>query len=254
MGAASDPGLFPFSPCGRKWMARSARRMRGRAERRTGCDLSSGVSSQLFSQWEMATALWDCGLLERQARPSQDRVGDTAGLLQDLVVPEANDSEALAAEPVIANGVRDASGMLRAVAFHDEPPLQTAEVRDVPTYGNLTSPLQRRQTTTAQQAPELSFGIRVVRAQRTGEFDKDGSSPAHQVSPASRSTAIGSDVLGDADLRSHSSDHGRVLLEPGGSATKFRGFVRPLIRPSGTFSRKGRMGGSVARVRGHRPC
>jgi hypothetical protein len=66
------------------------------------------------------------------------------------VVPESRDREALCLEPSVARGVAPVIDVLRAVAFDDEPALETDEIDDEVAEWNLSAPFRLSQTPIAQ--------------------------------------------------------------------------------------------------------
>ena len=73
--------------------------------------------------------------------------------MQDLLVPESKDGEALVYEPSVTSGIVLASGIVGAVAFNDKPLLKAGKVDNIATYRDLTSPFQGRQTPIPQESP-----------------------------------------------------------------------------------------------------
>jgi hypothetical protein len=73
--------------------------------------------------------------------------------MQDLAIPEPHDRETLRLEPCVTSNVMTILGMLRAVAFDDEPMFEADKIDDVGAEGDLTTPLHRLQPSIPQEAP-----------------------------------------------------------------------------------------------------
>ena len=158
MSFAASQAAHPFSPWGRRWIARSARRMRGRHHlSKMLREPSSAPSGHLLPQGEKGCARRPES--ERQASAGQDRICDADRVLQDFVVPEADDREPLFLKPGVADEVAPVVRMLRAVAFNDQTVFVAEEVRHVVPERCLTSPLEVRQAATSQNLPKLGLGI-----------------------------------------------------------------------------------------------
>jgi len=62
---------------------------------------------------------------------TSDRLQNTLEVLEDVIVPEPKDPEALGPQPTVALGIRRAFEMLASVELDDKPPLQAGKVDDV---------------------------------------------------------------------------------------------------------------------------
>ena len=119
----------PSPLCGRGWPA-SAGRVRGRGAER---------------------------LLDRRPHAVQ--------VVQHVVVPEANYAKALALQVGGSRGIT-LGRVLAAVNFDDQAPLGAEEVDDVAVDLDLLAEFEAMELATAEDAPELSFGVSRVLAQR----------------------------------------------------------------------------------------
>ena len=87
-----------------------------------------------------------------------DHLENTARVFKDVIVPEAEDSETLAAEIGIAPHRRSALGVLPAVRLDDQRSLETGEIDDVRRDDVLALELERRQSAVAKHGPEAPLG------------------------------------------------------------------------------------------------
>ena len=75
---------------------------------------------------------------------------DSVGLGQEVVVPEAQDLEALGLQPGIALAISGAALMLAAIQLDHQPCLQANEVEDVAAIGMLTAEFSIMERTIAK--------------------------------------------------------------------------------------------------------
>ena len=138
-----------------------------------------------------------------------DDVGCLCGARDDVVVPDAEKAEALSLKIGITDRVATALGMLGTIGFDDELFRKADKVDNVGTNRDLAAELELNEATVSQEIPKtmLCFSGRVPHS--LGESAQDRRLVRSPVAPCS----------------------------PGN-----RG---PLIRPSGTFSLKGRRGSGV---------
>jgi len=94
------------------------------------------------------------------------------GILQHVVVPESNDGKAPIAEPSGPAFVCIClPGMLTTINLDDDPQLETAEVGDVGTDGNLAAEPDVGNLASAKGLPEFPFRRREVLAQASRALD-----------------------------------------------------------------------------------
>ncbi|GLQ10214.1 hypothetical protein GCM10007913_21460 [Devosia yakushimensis] len=134
---------------------------------------------------------------------SPDSLKYRIGAGEDIVVPDAEKAEALGFQIGIATGVVSGFGVLAAVEFDDEMAFKTDEVRNEITDGQLAAEFEIREPPVAEEYPALGF--------RFGRLVTHGFGKATQP--------------------------GQLCATPFGSGMTGR---RPLTRPSGTLSLKGR--------------
>ena len=96
------------------------------------------------------------GLGERGSRLGQ-RLKDAGHyalrIVQDLVVPEPQDAEALLSQPSITLGIALAGVMLAAIGLDDQLGAKMDEIDDIGAEGLLAAKLLARQAMTAEMAP-----------------------------------------------------------------------------------------------------
>ena len=238
----------PFSPWGRRWIACSARRMRGRQTFNERCDPSSGRSGHLLPQGEKGRARCFAES-ERPAGSGKNRVSNASGVLQNLVIPETQDRVALRRQPCVPNGVLPALGVLRAVAFDDQQPFEAGEVDDVRSDRHLPTPFQASQPSTAYEQPELSLHLGPVRTEPTRALDRD-TSIEHVFGRVGKQDwpILGLQTLAGQDVRRllpsslGKQDGSRCRRETDEASCGVRATPHPALRA--TFSRKGRREGA----------
>jgi hypothetical protein len=81
-------------------------------------------------------------------------VADGGAVLQDVVIPEAEDGVALLADEGVAAGVMGIVGVLGAVDFDDEPFLAAAKICEVRPYGKLADELVTAELAALEFQPE----------------------------------------------------------------------------------------------------
>jgi hypothetical protein len=91
---------------------------------------------------------------------------DALEILQNVVVLEADEAEALAFEICSPASVAF-GGVLAAVDLDDQAPFRTQEIDDVAVDLHLLPEFDAIQLTAAQDAPEFPLGIRGVLAERS---------------------------------------------------------------------------------------
>lgn len=94
----------------------------------------------------------------------RDHRPDAIKILQDVLVPEANDAEALAFEVSSSSSI-SLGRVLSSINFDDQALRRTKEVDDIAVDFDLLSKLESVVLTRAQDAPEFSFRIGGVPAQ-----------------------------------------------------------------------------------------
>jgi len=93
-----------------------------------------------------------------------DGLQDSLEILEDFVIPEAEDSETSRSQPAVALGVRLAFEMLTSVDLNEELPWQAGEIDDVGPDGDLPAEL-RSQDSPAQLLPEEGLRVGQVAAE-----------------------------------------------------------------------------------------
>jgi hypothetical protein len=142
---------------------------------------------------------------------SPDELGRLCGAHEDVAVPDAEEAEALRLKVGITDRVAAALGMLRTIGFDDELFRKADKVDDVGTNRDLAAELELNEATVSQEIPKTMLCFSGLVPHSLGESAQDRRLVRSPVAPRS----------------------------PGN-----RG---PLIRPSGTFSLKGRRGSGVRR-------
>ena len=100
-----------------------------------------------------------------------DGFGDFGGVFEDVDVPDADDAAAVLFEPVGAGGVAVAAffvGVRGAVEFDDQFGLRAKEVGDVGADRGLAAEAEAGELFSAQEVPELAFGVRHRAAEVAG--------------------------------------------------------------------------------------
>jgi hypothetical protein len=87
--------------------------------------------------------------------------------MQNFVVPEPRDRETLRSKPCVARGVVSIFGVLRAVAFDDDPTFKAGEFNDEVADGNLTPPFCLSEPSIAQETPKRHLGVCRLNAHRS---------------------------------------------------------------------------------------
>jgi hypothetical protein len=95
-------------------------------------------------------------------------IPDLIRSVEDVVVPEAADAEALRRQPGIAFRVIGIFGMLATIGLDDQPLGRTDEIDDVASDLNLPTELETAKATVPKQVPKLplrfSCSLRMPRA------------------------------------------------------------------------------------------
>ena len=103
------------------------------------------------------------------AERRENRFEHAFGVGEDVVVPEANDTPALAGEPFGPPFIGNVLGMLAAVRFDDEPVLGAGEVNDEGADRMLSSEAIAAEASCAQVSPETDLGVRRCASEVAGE-------------------------------------------------------------------------------------
>jgi hypothetical protein len=127
------------------------------------------------------------------------RFEDAVALAKKFPIPDAKYAVTVVGEPPIPDLVTNTVCVLRSVEFHNQPCLETSEVRDVRADRGLSTELEFRESSVAKDAPKTVFMFGLVAAQSPGKF-----------------------------------------LQPLRTLYLSVSWNRPLTRPAGTLSRKGR--------------
>ncbi|MBB3343786.1 hypothetical protein FHW73_001652 [Luteimonas sp. RC10] len=91
------------------------------------------------------------------------------GTLEDVVIPEAQDPEALLIQPRVANCVFRRIGVLAAVRLDDQACTEMHEVHDVRTDRLLTAELLSIESVGAEMTPKHVLGFGHVSTQLSGK-------------------------------------------------------------------------------------
>lgn len=89
----------------------------------------------------------------------KDRLADGRSVLQDVVVPDAQDGIALCTHEIVAAAIMWAVGVLGAVDFDDEPLVATTEIREVGTDRELSREFVAAELSPFQFEPKRGFGL-----------------------------------------------------------------------------------------------
>ena len=92
------------------------------------------------------------------AQLRQNMTADIVEMLQDLVVPEAQDAEAFGAEEGVTIKVVEAVAVLAAVDLNDEPGFEADEIEDVAEQRNLAAEFGAGELSVAERTPEHGLG------------------------------------------------------------------------------------------------
>ncbi|AOG10776.1 hypothetical protein BSY240_1409 [Agrobacterium sp. RAC06] len=96
--------------------------------------------------------------LARIAQLRQNMTADIVEMLQDLVVPEAQDAEAFGTEEGVTIKVVEAVAVLAAVDLNDQPGFEADEIEDVAAQRYLSAEFGAGELAVAERAPEHGFG------------------------------------------------------------------------------------------------
>jgi len=89
----------------------------------------------------------------------QDHLQHTLGAGQNIVVPEPDDSPAVIFEPSRSPRIVSAVGMLAAVEFNDQTPLDADKIGEKDTNRMLATEFVAAQLPIAHQPPKAVLGI-----------------------------------------------------------------------------------------------
>ena len=96
--------------------------------------------------------------LTRIAQLRQNMTADIVEMLQNLVVPEAQDAKAFGAEEGVTIKVVEAVAVLAAVDLNDQPGFEADEIKDVAAQRDLSAEFGAGELAVADRAPEHGFG------------------------------------------------------------------------------------------------
>jgi hypothetical protein len=120
------------------------------------CDRERGSLSINFD-----CSVLSCGEVRSTSalKGSQDLAENGVGVLQDVVVPESQDTETLTAQPFIPCGVGPARCVLTAVQLDHELALKTHEIDHIRTDGHLPLNLELSKPPRPQMIPESLLSL-----------------------------------------------------------------------------------------------
>lgn len=90
---------------------------------------------------------------------SEDGLQDAFGVLQDFVIPEAQNAPTLLQQKGVTYDVSPTVGMLAAIAFDREPLFKTGEVENVRIDWKLPADLESTEAAVAQLGPQPLFRL-----------------------------------------------------------------------------------------------
>ncbi len=105
--------------------------------------------------------------LARIAQLRQNVTADIIEMLQDLVVPEAQDAKTFGAEEGVTMKVVEAVAMLAAIDLNDQSGFEADEIEDVATQWHLAAEFGTAELSVAERAPEHGLRQRRVCAHLT---------------------------------------------------------------------------------------
>jgi hypothetical protein len=96
------------------------------------------------------------------------------GRIQNVIVPETKDTEALASQPCVAPDITPTISMLAAICLNYQLGIQTNKIDNIPiTQNGLALPFPVRESRRAQSLPKLAFSIGRIRAHGAGSFQQN---------------------------------------------------------------------------------
>ena len=96
--------------------------------------------------------------LPNTAQLRQNMTADIVEMLQDFVVPEAQDAETFGAEEGVALSVVEAVAVLAAVDLNDQPGFEADKIEDVAAQRDLSAEFGASELAVAERTPEHGFG------------------------------------------------------------------------------------------------
>src|SRR5690606_11095673 len=88
-----------------------------------------------------------------------DGISHSSRAREDVVVPEAEQAEALGLQVRIANCITGILCMLGTIGLDDQARRIADEVHDIVVDRLLAAELERSETTVAEQVPQFAFGL-----------------------------------------------------------------------------------------------